>query len=119
MQRRVLGPKAVLVVTLGAVLSGCGGGGGGGNLPQGCTAGPVRTASGEVCGVQVTAAGETVDVFRGIPYGEDTGGANRWQPPVPKAAWQHTLPAVAFGDICAQETPAFPSTQPSLSLIHI
>jgi carboxylesterase type B len=113
MQRRVLGPKAVLVVTLGAVLPGCGGGGGGGNLPQGCTAGPVRTAGGEVCGVRVTAAGETVDVFRGIPYGEDTGGANRWQPPVPKAAWQHTLPAVAFGDICAQETPAFPSTQPS------
>lgn len=82
-------------------------------LPAGCTVGPVATSAGEVCGAQVTSAGRSVDVFRGIPYGEDTAGANRWQAPVPKAAWSGVRAALEFGDICPQPIPTYPSTPPS------
>jgi len=84
-------------------------------LPDGCTVGPVETAAGEVCGTQVQAdaASRSVDVFRGVPYGESTAGANRWQPPLPKAAWQGIRPALEFGDICPQEVPSYPSSPPS------
>lgn len=43
----------------------------------------VETPRGRVRGM----ANAGVGVFRGIPYGEDTGGAWRWQPPRAKAAW--------------------------------
>jgi carboxylesterase type B len=104
---RVLSPTIVLGATVALVSIGCGGGGE--KLPDGCTVGPVAVSAGQLCGVQVTSANEAVHLYRGIPYGEDTGGANRWQPPVAKAAWQGTLPATEFGDICAQAPPGFPS----------
>ena len=35
-------------------------------------------------------------VFRGVRYGETTGGANRFRPPVPVAPWPGMRDALAF-----------------------
>ncbi|MEZ4699969.1 MAG: carboxylesterase family protein [Rhodothermales bacterium] len=40
--------------------------------------------------------------FRGIPYGADTGGANRFMPPQKPASWDGVLPAVWWGDTAPQ-----------------
>jgi para-nitrobenzyl esterase len=44
--------------------------------------------------------------FLGIPFAATTGGANRWKPPQPVAAWTTPLNATALGPICPQVDPA-------------
>lgn len=55
-----------------------------------------------------------VHVFRGIPYGEPTGGTARFKAPVAKQPWDGVRPATAFGQRSPQngglggpESPAF------------
>jgi para-nitrobenzyl esterase len=40
--------------------------------------------------------------FRGIPYGDNTAGENRFMPPKPPKAWEGILPAVWWGNSAPQ-----------------
>ena len=57
-----------------------------------------ETSSGKVRGVIV----ETVNIFKGIPYGAPTSGKNRFMPPVKPAAWTGTRDALAYGPTAPQ-----------------
>jgi len=43
-----------------------------------------------------------VFTFKGIPYGQDTGGENRWLPAKPPKPWQGEYPALIYGANCPQ-----------------
>ena len=58
----------------------------------------VETTHGVVRGIANTG----IKVFRGIPYGADTSGANRFMPPRPPAPWTGTRSALSFGPISPQ-----------------
>ena len=45
-------------------------------------------------------------VFRGIPYGGDTGGRNRFMPPTPAAKWSGTRDALQWGHIAPKPVTA-------------
>ncbi len=41
-----------------------------------------------------------VNTFKGIPYGDDTGGANRWLPAKAPKAWEGEFSALTYGPVC-------------------
>lgn len=41
-------------------------------------------------------------IYKGIPYGDDTGGVNRFMPPRPPPAWTEVRLALVWGPICPQ-----------------
>jgi para-nitrobenzyl esterase len=58
----------------------------------------VDTTSGVVRGMANTG----IKVFRGIPYGADTGGKNRFMPPRKPSPWTGVRSAMAYGPISPQ-----------------
>lgn len=60
---------------------------------SGMTAAPVRTTQGRLRGRIV----ENIAAYKGIPYGAPTGGANRFLPPQPPAAWRGIRDATPYG----------------------
>ena len=43
-----------------------------------------------------------VFTFKGVPYGQDTGGENRWLPAKPPVPWEGEYPALIYGANCPQ-----------------
>ena len=43
-----------------------------------------------------------VFTFKGVPYGQDTGGENRWLPARPPKPWKDEYPALIYGANCPQ-----------------
>ena len=59
---------------------------------------PKHTDGGLISGAVVNG----VEVYKGIPYGADTGDENRWHPPQPAEPWDGILQADTFGPACTQ-----------------
>lgn len=54
-----------------------------------------------------------VFTFKGIPYGADTGGENRWQPAKPPKSWKDDYPALIYADNCPQNLHSYGSIEQS------
>ena len=59
-----------------------------------------------------------IDIFLGIPYGQDTGGSNRFKPPKPATPEPGTIiNAQSYGSACPQ--PLGPGLTPPLTLTNV
>jgi para-nitrobenzyl esterase len=65
----------------------------------------VETATGVVRGMANTG----IKIFRGIPYGADTGGRNRFMPPRKPASWAGARNCIGYGPISPQAASGFRS----------
>lgn len=65
----------------------------------------VDTAAGVVRGMATTG----IKIFRGIPYGADTSGRNRFMPPKKPATWTGVRNSIGYGPISPQTPSGFRS----------
>ena len=73
----------------------------------------VETSNGRVRGRSENG----LQVFRGIPYGGDTGGKNRFMPPAPAAKWAGVREAADWGHIAPKPVSAIvPNTYGAMVL---
>jgi para-nitrobenzyl esterase len=82
-----------------------------------------KSAGGASCGTPRSAVAKTqsgkvrgyvedgVLTFKGVPYGADTGGANRWLPAQPAKPWDGEYPALTYGGNCPQRLHSWVSEQ--------
>jgi len=54
-----------------------------------------------------------VFTFKGVPYGQDTGGENRWLAAKPPKPWDNEYPALVYGANCPQRLHDFTSIEQS------
>ncbi len=54
-----------------------------------------------------------VFTFKGIPYGQDTSGENRWLPAKPPKPWKDEYPALIYGANCPQSLHNFTAIEQS------
>jgi para-nitrobenzyl esterase len=72
---------------------------GGLNTPtQGSLFFTAETAYGKVQGIQNAG----VKIFKGIPYGDTTGGKNRFMPPKKPKPWNGVRECIGYGAVCPQ-----------------
>lgn len=72
------------------------------SVVAGSTTAVVTTTAGQVGGY----VRRGIVTFKGIPYGADTGGANRFQPPQPPRPWTGVRSARAYGPLAPQKARA-------------
>ncbi len=86
-----------------------------GQVAWAADAAPVAdTVHGRIRGI----ANGAVKVFKGIPYGASTAGANRFQPPKPPAPWSGIRDTQTYGDKSPQEPTAGIMEEEIVSLDH-
>ena len=56
---------------------------------------------------------DSVLTFKGVPYGGNTGGENRWLPAKPPKPWDGEYPALTYGANCPQRLHNWTSEQTS------
>ena len=54
-----------------------------------------------------------VFAFKGVPYGQNTGGENRWLPAKPPTPWQGERPTLVYGANCPQTMHDFTAVEQS------
>lgn len=91
--------KKYLLTIFAMTLIGCGGKT---ETPARPLADPVTTRN--VTQGQLTGfvSGTGAHVWRGVPYGADTSGENRWRAPRPAPQWNAPREALDFAPVCAQ-----------------
>ena len=94
-----LAPPAMASGTKPAVPDGC-------STPRSAVA---RTQYGKVRGYIEGG----VLTFKGIPYGQDTAGENRWLPAKPPKPWDGEYPALVYGANCPQRLHDFTAIEQS------
>ncbi len=69
--------------------------------PPFCSTPPSAVAHTKYGNVRGFVSGD-VFTFKGVPYGQDTGGKNRWLPAKPPIPWEGEYPALIYGANCPQ-----------------
>ncbi|HEX7694929.1 MAG TPA: carboxylesterase family protein [Sphingomonas sp.] len=70
-----------------------------GELRAGADVAIARTTAGSVAGYEQ----DDILAFKGVPYGADTSGANRFRPPLPPQPWTGIRSARAYGPVSPQD----------------